>query len=92
MDQGRNENKKVFCLNQDSEVNELVPETGQGLKASVAHCYSLAAQTSLKCRTQCSPARQTVALITEWKAREIKLHVYGNRQTSDASWEFLNRK
>ena len=23
MDQGRNENKKVFCLNQDSEVNEL---------------------------------------------------------------------
>ena len=86
MDQGRNKKKKVFCRNQDSEVRWLVSKTGQGLKASVAQSYSLAAQTSLNYRTHCSPARQTVAVITQWKAGEIKVHVYGKRQTSDASW------
>ena len=30
-----------------------------------------------------------MAVITEWKPREIKLHVYEKRQTSDSSWEFL---
>ena len=70
-------------------MNGLVSETGQGLKTSLAHSYSLAAQTSLKYGTHYSPARQTLAVITEWKPGEIKLHVYGKRQTSDSSWEFL---
>ena len=81
--------KKSFVLIRIAKERVNVSETGQGLKASVAHSYSLAAQTSFKCRTHCSPAQQKVALITEWKPREIKLHVYEKRQTSDSSWEFL---
>ena len=25
----------------------------------------------------------------EWVIRKVKLHVYGKKQTSDSSWEFL---